>query len=56
MLRRRCGRGTLKRIRKLEELDYRRRKAELDLEFLLRCKDSNVIRTFLNFRVLEKEF
>ena len=42
---------TLKRIRKFEKLDYRLRKAELDLEFLLRCRDNNVIPNFLNFRV-----
>ena len=43
--------STLKRIRKFEKLDYRLRKAELDLEFLLGCKDSSVTPNFLNFRV-----
>ena len=51
ILRRRYSQSTLKIIRKFEKLDYRLRKAELDLEFLLRCRDSNVIPTFLNFRV-----
>ena len=51
ILRRRYGQSTLKRIRKFEKLDYRLRKAELDLEFLLRCRDSNVIPIFFNFRV-----
>ena len=51
ILRRRYSQSTLKRIRKFEKLDYRLRKAELDLEFLLRCRDSNVIPNFLNFRV-----
>ena len=37
------GHISLKGIRKFENLDYRLRKAELDLEFLLRCRDSNVI-------------
>ena len=36
---------------KYEKLDYRLRKAELVLEFLLRCRDSNVTPNFLNFRV-----
>ena len=51
IIRRRYSQSTLKRIRKFEKLDYRLRKAELDLEFLLRCRDSNVIPNFLNFRV-----
>ena len=44
---------SLKRIQKLEKLDYRSRKAELDLQFLYKCDDSNVILDFLNF-LLEK--
>ena len=51
ILRRRYSQVTLRRIRKFEKLDYRLCKAELDLEFLLRCRDSNVIPNFLNFRV-----
>ena len=51
ILRRRYGQGTLEKIRKFEYLDYRLRKAELGLEFLLRRKDSNVIPNFLNFRI-----
>ena len=46
ILHRRDGQSALKRIRKFEKLDYRLRKAELDLEFLLRGKDSNVIPNF----------
>ena len=45
------GQSTLKRIRKFEKLDYRLRKAELDLESLLPCRDSNFIPNFLNFCV-----
>ena len=51
ILRRRYSQSVLKRIRKFEKLDYRLRKAELDLEFLLRCRGSNVIPNFLDFRV-----
>ena len=47
----RYNKNTFKRIRKLEKLDYRLRKAELDLEFLCKCNDNNVIPKFLNFRV-----
>ena len=40
----------IKRLRKLEKIDYSLRKAELDLEFLIRCRDNNVKPRFLNFR------
>ena len=50
ILRRRYSQSTLKRIRKFEKLDYRLCKAELDLEFLLWYRDSNVIPNILNFR------
>ena len=43
--------NTLKRIRKLEKLDYRLRKTELDVQFLCKCDDNNVIPNFLNFRL-----
>ena len=39
------------RIRKLEKFDYRLRKTELDLQFLCKCDDNNVIPNFLNFRL-----
>ena len=47
----RFSKNTVKRIQKLEKLDYRLRKAELDLQFLCKCDDSNVIPNFLNFRL-----
>ena len=46
-----CFESTIKRIQKFEKLDYLLRKAELDLEFLLRCRDNYVIPNFLNFHV-----
>ena len=46
----RYGDTTIKRLRKLEKIDYSLRKAELDLEFLIRCRDNNVKPRFLNFR------
>ena len=33
----------IKRLRKFEKIDYRLQKAELDLEFLVKCRDNNVI-------------
>ena len=47
----RYSENTVKRIRKLEKLDYRLRKAELGLQYLCKCDDNNVIPNFLNFRL-----
>ena len=52
ILRRRYGQSILKILRTFEKLDYLLRKAELDLEFLLRCRDNNVIPNFLNFKLV----
>ena len=51
VIRSRYSENTVKRIWKLEKLDYSLRKAELDLQFLCKCDDSNVIPNFLNFRL-----
>ena len=51
IIRRRYGDKIIERFRKFEKTDYRLRKAELDLEFLVKCKDNNVIPKFLNFRL-----
>ena len=51
VIRSRYSENTVKRICKLEKLDYRLRKAELDLQFLCKCDDNNVIPNFLNFRL-----
>ena len=51
ILGRRYCQSTLERTRKFTRLDYRLRKAELDLEFLLRCRDSNVMHNILNICV-----
>ena len=52
ILRRRYDQSILKIIRTFEKLDYLIRKAEPDLEFLLRCRDSNVTPNFLNFKLV----
>ena len=46
--------GTIKSLQKFETIDYRLRKVELDLKFLVRCRDNNVIPRFLNFRLANK--
>ena len=48
-LRSRYSENTVKRIRKLKKLDYHLRKAELYLQFLCKCHDTNVIPNFLIF-------
>ena len=47
--RRRYGDKIIKRLCRFEKTDYHLQKAELDLEFLVKCRDSNVIPKFLNF-------
>ena len=54
IIRRRCGDKVIKTLRKFEKIDYRLRKAELDLEFLVKCRDNNVIPKFLNFRLANR--
>lgn len=43
------SKNIIKIIRKLEELDYRLRKAEVGFQFVCKCDDSNVLPNFLNF-------
>ena len=51
IIRRHYSGKIIKRLRKFEKIDYRLRKAELDFEFLVKCRDNNVIPKFLNFRL-----
>ena len=51
---RRYGDKIIKRLRKFGKTDYRLRKAELDLEFLVKCRDNNLISKFLNFRLANR--
>ena len=43
VIRSRCSKRIVERVLRLEKLDYRLRKAELNLPFLCKCGDSNVI-------------
>ena len=52
VIRSRYSENTIKRIRKLEKLDYSLRKAEVDLQFLCKYDSDNVIPNFLNFRLV----
>ena len=44
----------IKRLCKFEKIDYRLRKAELNLEFLVKCGDNNIIPKFLNFQLANR--
>ena len=46
---RQYGNKMIKRPRKFQKIDCHLRKAELDLEFLVKCRDNNLIPKFLNF-------
>ena len=43
--------NTVQRIWKFQKLNYCLRKAELDLEFLCKCDNKNVVRRFLDFGI-----
>ena len=46
----RYGEATLKTIRKFEKVDFKKRKAALDINFLKTCRDGDVIPRSLQFR------
>ena len=51
IIRRRYGDNTLAKIRRLEKLDYKLRKCDLDVEFLQICLENNLVPNFLKFKV-----
>ena len=51
IVRKRYSGEILKTIRKLEKVDYKLRKAKLDINFLIKCQQENVIPNFLKFRL-----
>lgn len=51
IVRQRYGNTVLKNLRKFERLDYRCRKAKIDLEFLISCQDNGLFPRFLHFRL-----
>ena len=50
----RYGGTVVKLVRKFEKVDFKHRKAALDLNFLQTCRSFNVIPKFLQFRVANK--
>ena len=51
----RYGENLVKSVRKLEKLDFKHEKAQLDLEFLQTCKKNNVILKFLRFKLANRQ-
>ena len=51
IIRERYGNAALKDVRKLEKLDLKKRKAQLDINFLETCREAKVMPTFLQFRL-----
>ena len=51
VIRKRYNDNTVKQIRKFEKLDYKIRKDEAELEFLMSCQHHQLTPKFLNFKV-----
>ena len=54
IVRERYSREVLKAIRKFEKVDYKLRKVKLDISFLIKCQNENIIPNFLKFRLANK--
>ena len=54
IVRKRYSGEVLKVIRKFEKFDYKLRKAKLDISFLVKCHNENIIPNFLKFRPANK--
>ena len=50
IIRSRYGDKILKLVRKLEKLDFKLRKTKLDIKFLYKCEDNDVILNLFVFR------
>ena len=55
IIRRRYDGNVLKDVRRLEKLDYKLRKCDLDVNFLQVCADNQLIPKFLRFKVTNSE-
>ena len=54
VIRKMYGQNRVKKLRKLEKLDYLLQKAHSDLEVLVNCINNSVVPKFLNFQVANK--
>ena len=55
ILRKRYGRNLVKEVRTLEKLDFKHKKAILDLDFLISCRKNSVFPKFLLSKVSNKQ-
>ena len=55
IVRKRYSGDILKTIRKFEKVDYKLRKAKLDINFLIKCQRENVIPNFYKFRLANED-
>ena len=46
--------GILKAIRKFEKVDYKLKKEKLNISFLFKCQNENIIPNFLKFRLVNE--
>ena len=54
IVRKRYSGDVLKAVRKFEKIDYKLRKAKLDISFLVKCQNENIVSNFLKFRLANK--
>ena len=54
-MRKRYGESLVKSVRKLGKLDFKHKKAQLDLEFLQTCKKNNVVPKFLRIKLANRK-
>ena len=54
IVRKRYSGDVLKADRKFEKVDYKLRKAKLDISFLVKCQNENIVPNFLKFRLANK--
>jgi hypothetical protein len=54
VIRERYGEETVKLIRRMERVDFKRKKTQLDLDFLLECQNRNIVPNFLYFKLANR--
>ena len=54
IVRKRYSGEILKAIRKFEKVDYKLKKEKLNISFLFKCQNENIIPNFLKFRLVNE--
>ena len=55
VLRKKYGRYLAKEVRTLENFDFKHKKGILDLNFLISCRKNSAFKSFLQFKVSNKQ-